>query len=1311
MHSPGFILLIILHIQLIQSIAVPTLSIETVGQLGFIGNYAGISVYRDPLQFESIGSSEQSNQTVAMIRDNDHLFKLFSTINGYIDHSCQLDKTTVILAGSFDTINNEKYNNIAQLNTETMQLSPLNQGLDGPVRSLYCINNNVYVGGDFMSPVDDPRNDFTGHVALWNNAWIPLPWKGFNGPVYSIINKSHESILFGGQFDSTGDGLYFNKNTSQSINLSLATISGGNTALMGNNTNPSTVICGKSPWLLQDSVPGYWEAQFTSSFQPSIFRLSNAHSDNRNTNSFNIISLGSNQYFELSYIDPFTKEIVTCSRTCYMSNDPTVLYQDYTVLSPISTSALRINIDTWYGNGGGLSSVQIFRSDVSLQPSSTSNMEPSTCDNSPSSTVSTTGEWTTRYSYGAYQDFLVSSFPVSELPTTNVSVIYKPHISTQGDYEVYITTPGCVGTGTCNERTALLLDVEVAPKIKFTYSLDQRVSSDERILIYNGSVSASSSLFNPSITMRLSPNSPAPSSGYITVIASSAEFVKNSKTSSLSSILEYFPSNNTWVSLTDQLPIGSTVRSMQFKDNTLYIGGQFKAPNGFYSNIVSFKQGGLQPLADSGLNGNVHSLFLKDSYILVGGNFTNTVKGTQNGMKNIAVYNTGINSWSPINEGVDGQVDHIFTTPDNTIHISGAFTTLSGDGTSVYNNIMVNSALNAWINTKELVIGPVTSVISIKDNNLLYMGKIKNAQSYRAKNASAIIDNQVILSSLVTDIDPSAVVTAGLFWKNTTSNNEFTTILAGSFKFNKDKNITHHIAIGSKGEWRGLMDDAAGTIDTLAIVQGKLFIGGKFTGTVNNIKTNSFAIYDLENDVFMNVAGLFDANQNPGHVRVIKESPNGKYVYVAGNFSYAGLLNCNSICALSTDIRQWTSITQELQGTITDMEVEGSDIILIGELSVNNQKTYSTVLKNTEGVWSTERLDDIPGIPSTLLRQGSGEYLISGESGNELFIGTWNKEQFTPLETNLGSSSFIRQLKFMPITESPSISRYPRNTNTMLMAVGHLDLPVYGNSSAALFDGSVWYPFLLAASSSGGSGSINQLFTSSDCCTADSIKRYLSVPAVILISIAISLSIIFLTVAIAYLFIFFKRRNSVHNYATEPMTEWKPHHRQSSLAAMLDEVAGAGMAVGLAGSSAAAGMSNSKSDLTLGYSTGVNGGTRIKTSMDISDRPSHRNRNSSHFSGPILNNTTVPFSILVANALKKDDPTFPVSSEHPSVFYAKYPFEAKEFGELALDANVPIVVTDTSDDVWWMGYIDDGSGNPISGLFPSNYVTKLKPSS
>lgn len=177
---------------------------------------------------------------------------------------------------------------------------------------------------------------------------------------------------------------------------------------------------------MQNGNTGYWQAEFPFSIQPSLFRLTNTHQNDSGTLQFSAIALGSNDYFQLSYTDPITHQVQNCSEACYLSN--TSDYQDFTVTSPLTANGIRINIDTWYGTRGGLGGVQIFRSDTSLQPhlSSSNNSTSSCSSSSQTSTTTTTGNWAETFAYGTYQNFLTSTFPASELSTTDLSVTYKP---------------------------------------------------------------------------------------------------------------------------------------------------------------------------------------------------------------------------------------------------------------------------------------------------------------------------------------------------------------------------------------------------------------------------------------------------------------------------------------------------------------------------------------------------------------------------------------------------------------------------------------------------------------------------------------------------------------------------------------------------------------------------------------------------------------------------------------------------------------------------------------------------------------------
>jgi hypothetical protein len=179
----------------------------------------------------------------------------------------------------------------------------------------------------------------------------------------------------------------------------------------------------------------------------------------------------------------------------------------------------------------------------------------------------------------------------------------------------------------------------------------------------------------------------------------------------------------------------------------------------------------------------------------------------------------------------------------------------------------------------------------------------------------------------------------------------------------------------------------------------------------------------------------------------------------------------------------------------------------------------------------------------------------------------------------------------------------------------------------------------------------------------------------------------------------------------EPMTSshdgglsgWRP---TSSIAAILDaaQLATLGGAAGLAiaSSSQQQPKGHNVGDLGVGYDGG----------------------------GVASFSPSVSFDQLKAMALLQPNYSGPATEERPQLYAAKYPFDAKEFGELGFDADESIVVTDTSDNVWWMGYKDDGkidhkknqiffflkfllllfviigTGKPVSGLFPSNYVSR-----
>lgn len=187
------------------------------------------------------------------------------------------------------------------------------------------------------------------------------------------------------------------------------------------------------------------------------------------------------------------------------------------------------------------------------------------------------------------------------------------YIPTDGIYNVYIDTPGCVGTSSCDQRTQVQLDINLTPGNTSIATLNQNIISDQRTLIYTGSISATSDTFKPSIVMKISPTAQASSVSSILVFGSAIEFDRNTTALPLSNILQYFPSNGTWSALKAQMPVNSVVRTLQTDGNQLYVGGQFNF-NNTIANIASYNTThAFQPLSNGGLNGQVTTSLLLGS--------------------------------------------------------------------------------------------------------------------------------------------------------------------------------------------------------------------------------------------------------------------------------------------------------------------------------------------------------------------------------------------------------------------------------------------------------------------------------------------------------------------------------------------------------------------------------------------------------------------------------------------------------------------------------------------------------------------------
>ncbi|KAF9574069.1 ATP binding domain 4 [Mortierella alpina] len=569
-------------------------------------------------------------------------------------------------------------NYIGLYDSKLKRFLAMENGLDGPVESLMCDSSTdqVFVVGDFRAPLqDDTLSDgdrkgdgsssqyqtlgsFGGGVAVWKRApgresgvsgsigkssynsqihpptqasgsWVPLPFKGVNKIVNAVAKTQDGTYYFGGQFDTTTDGEEFSAPDTQLVNLASAEVNTGNGLDVAQDRS---IICqnASSPrtnWIMRDNIPGYWRVKFPLLITPTLFRLWNvdetqgAESANRGTKTFSIMAQPSNQYLNLSYIDPVSHGLRYCTVCPLLPRPslPTELlhsqreYQDFLVVKPELLHAAQIDVVSWYGLGGGLGGVEVYQSEIFVRAVDRLNFAAK-CATSTAGAITEDlhenrdltayssfmgADWVEMRMPDGWQTVLAASVSSSDDAARKQAYVdMAPYLQEPGMYDVFLYTPACgssksessplsVPSNACANRGSI--DVSMyfgSPQNVVTVTLQQTNTADKYEKIYSGMIVRSTADFRPHVVVKPSSTKAGASGGgkTQTVIVDSIQFVKQATLNNTNSLLFYRPGSgqsvaggekgksgknvvegidsSTWGNLATQLPGGSLVNAL-----------------------------------------------------------------------------------------------------------------------------------------------------------------------------------------------------------------------------------------------------------------------------------------------------------------------------------------------------------------------------------------------------------------------------------------------------------------------------------------------------------------------------------------------------------------------------------------------------------------------------------------------------------------------------------------------------------------------------------------------------------------------------
>ncbi|KAI0396093.1 cellular morphogenesis protein [Xylariaceae sp. FL0594] len=1142
----------------------PNFDYSALGQIGIAGDFSGISFYEYEGQTKAAVTSNGTQQLMTRLPNN--VFVNLLNVDASIQAMCVF-QGSVILGGNFTSVGSKQSTSVAIFNPTTSEITPLT-GLSGQVSSLLCDDQAglVYVGGSFHA--EDSFNAITWQAS---SKWASLPFAGFNGPVTSITKAPNGHVIFGGSFTGLGNTSTPGIPDAQTVNLNSARF----TTYQGSTTpgfdDPKNIICnldGSGPgktWLLEDGVPGNVAAAFNFGFRPTKLRLRNTHQDGRGTRTWMFTAQPNNGIMNFTYIDPATGQNLSCTNECPLSDNSSVEYQDFHMVDHIGMNGFRIDISAWYGPGGGLDGIQLFQDDVYTFAINDFN-EPA-CSNTSSPSRSTqTGPWTVTPSGTSNSDYL-SAVLQKPIASDAATVVFHPDVIEAGEYVIRLFTPGCRQDGTCERRG----QVNVFGTLNTTSgniplnqgrSIYQTNEFDKYDQIYFGPIDPSTSSFRPSVTL-------APVAGQslssddMVMVAQRIGVEKMNSTGGLNGLFEYDPSKPTidasdfdssaFNKLGSTFDVNSAVMSLVATKSRTYIGGNFTSPT--IRNIAALDNNGVTTPLDGGLNDEIMTMYSSDDVLYVGGSFNNTQKGDSTGLSHVAVYTEKDNKWTALGAGVNGAVLDIAPVSLNlvgngteeAIALTGDFSQILPFGN--YDAIPTTGfavwvkSRNNWLQNLEmptpLLEGSLTaSLLNAGNNTELYAGTM-SSQSLRAYGVASMdgtLQNFPIKltsaaqspagqskaltrrASPLNSTDKVSGVVTGLF---DVSNGRNITVLAGHFAAHgKNGSTVHNLAFINRkdsdsvtGLGKELPSDSL--FLALALQGDNVYAGGRVNGTVLDSPVKGLISYNVASGS-LNAPPPVLAGKDVV-VSSIAIRPQSSDVYVGGSFDTAGALPCPGVCMLNTGNNQWFRPGSELGGIVHTMLWSSSSTLFAGgQLKINDADTYLASFDVSSNTWTAfDGASSLPGPVDALTAANEKRdqiWAAGTQPDGGVYLMKYDKS-WKSASIKLLPDTIITSLQMFSLTNTHDKSDLVSD-NQALLLTGSIDIPGFGKTSGAIYNGTTLEPYILTSSMNltQGSGSISKIFVEQDKFFQGSKKHHLALGFIVLIGLAIALGLMLLIV-------------------------------------------------------------------------------------------------------------------------------------------------------------------------------------------------------
>jgi len=1034
----------------------PVFDLDDLGRVGLAGDFDGISLYEYTGQ-RPVPFTNGSQSLLTQLPNG--LFASLGLADDAINAMCVYElrdgtQRGVVVGGNFTSLGGVEARGIALYNPNDDRITTLGD-FQGRVSALLCDKdtNRVYVGGVFS--MNQSQN-----AAAWEDGqWKDLPFEGFTGPVNTVTRSNNNTIIFGGNFDGLGNFSAPTLKDAQTLNIVSAQISAEQTSDLPGFDDPAAITCTngtETQWLLRDGQRGSWTASFRFEFFPTKLRFVNANFQGRSTETFRLTAFPLGGIMNLTYTDS-AGNAQNCAESCPLA--ATDRAQDFALVNVVGMKSFRIDILSYRGAGGGLSSVRLFQDNIFTFAIPELNEPSCTAADVPRSASITTGGWfESEMNAVGSSNYLSVDVDAAAIPST--SVVFEPHIEQRGRYQILILTPGCVQDGSCGTRgRASVTGTVTADGRTVNLQFAQTNNFDKYDVAYEGDVDVASGAFRPRITLAPTPDQPADT---VRIVAQSVQFklisqnnatsnATTARSSRLNGIYEYDPRIAETTDPADsrisaagrRLNENASIAAIVVKGDFTYVGGNLTTNDFQHFFIINKNSNDLPSVPEGGLDGAINTMYASGDLIYVGGAFTGTRVGTTKEVTGVGVYDTAKNSWVALGAGVNGVVSDIvpislnFTSGvEECIAVSGNFTAVRPD-TDTANAVEVEGfavwvpSKKQWLETMEHDIslsGLLSAVVksgdtpiyagsmasnAVDSSGAVYLLDVNDSRNTLAPSALKMVTRAA--ASRKRDVTPQNVtgVVTGLFY---VGNGKNLTILGGNFEARGQNGTTvRNLAIidgNNNDAVDGATDefDARSTILAMQLLNRMLFVGGSLEGGSDR-SIGGIAIWDLDR-MALAATQPQPLNGNNATVLDITRRPDTNDIYVAGEFASAGSLGCANLCIYQNDAQRWVDASPEVPGRINTMRWVDQDRLLVaGDMRLNGTVMYLAIYDTQLGIYKTFDADtsNIPG-PVTSIA-------VDSDTANTLFIAGIATNGTRPYLMKLKDKKFValrKTARFQP---------------------------------------------------------------------------------------------------------------------------------------------------------------------------------------------------------------------------------------------------------------------------------------------------------